>query len=476
VWTSNEPNWTTGIDDDVVFRFTEDGKNWSEVIEITGHYNTGLDKLARVVDFKDRTWFLWETNDQVDSAGTDMDIVMRSWDGHDLGPVVELTPTDDTMNDHYVQVATDDENMYVTWMKTNFTSGFFVHDIWGRVFDGSEWVTPPMKLSSDAVEDNEHPIVVAGTDGAYFLWETYDTGKFADPTSVVLRRWNPEEGLSPRTIVSSLTSNGRDSKPAALWWNEALYVSWISSDQGITFGEDADLVYRRLTVREGGDMDLEDIVEVSESTDDFADRSPSLVAFDEMLFAVWAVDTNYTDVVPPDILETIGGIFRSPDVCIQALEVPFDKRLNLVYSLGTAIPTANKATTAEVVVEDIEGGPLEDSRVGLRYLRDGADASKSRLKLLNEDGDGVYSTQEMEFPKDGSYSVAIVVNDIDVGTFIVDVIAPPPSFLDRVPTTSLFFMAAGIATGGLLYRAMGRDEMVEELRPAPLDLAPSPTD
>jgi hypothetical protein len=470
-WTSNEPNWTSGPDDDVVFRFSRDGSTWSEVIEITSHYNTGLDKLPRVIHFKGRTLFLWETNDPIDSDGMDMDIVMRSWDGHELGQVIEVTPSGDATNDNNVQVATDGDLMYLTWMKKNYTAeGANVYDVWGRVFDGRDWVTPPFMLSTDAPVENEHPTVVAGDGDAFFLWQTHDTPRHSDQSAIVMRHWSPQEGLGLQEFVSSLTSNGEDSQPDGIWWNDRLYITWLTNDQGISFGEDADLVYRTGILGPDGRMDFEDILEISDSRDDYTDWFPTFVVYDDVVNMVWVVDTNYTDQFPPEVLEPLGGIIRSPDVVIKSIDIPFEKSLSLVYSLGTAVPTASKATSAQVVVKDLSDKPMEDLRVGLRYMRTRADPGTKMLRLLDEEGDGVYAIEDLEFARDGPYRVTIVIDDVEVSSFIVDVAAPPPSFIDRVPTTSIFFLMAGVVTGGLLYRAMGRDDLVEELRPAPLEL------
>lgn len=466
VWTSNEPNWTSGTDDDVVFRFTEDGETWSEPIEVTGHYNNGLDKLARVISLKGLTWFLWETNDPLDSDGSDMDIVMRSWDGNEFGPVVSVSRPGDIYNDHHVQVAADDENMYIMWMKKNYTSGANIHDVWGRVFDGVDYVTPPFKLNSDEVADQEHPTVVASEDRGFFIWESYDTGKIGDPTSIMMRQWTTEEGLGRLTTVSSLTSNGKDSKPTGVWCRDQLFIAWVSSDQGITFGEDADLVFRTGKLDEDGTIRFDDIVEVSPSTDEFMDRFPSMVVYDDVVNTVWIIDSNYTSILPPLNISR-GELLRSPDVVIQSIDIPFEKQLGLVYTLGTAFPTATKPTNAHVTVSDLNDEPIEHLRVGLLIQRvDRSDTS--RFRFLNDVGNGEYSMDELEFSQEASYDIRIIINDVEAGAFVVDVVPPPPSFMDRFPATTVFFIVVGVICGIFLYRMMGRDEMVEELRPIPL--------
>jgi hypothetical protein len=466
VWTSNEPNWTSGTDDDVVFRFTEDGETWSEPIEVTGHYNNGLDKLARVISLKGLTWFLWETNDPLDSDGSDMDIVMRSWDGNEFGPVVSVSRPGDIYNDHHVQVAADDENMYIMWMKKNYTSGANIHDVWGRVFDGVDFVTPPFKLNSDEVADQEHPTVVAGEDRGFFIWESYDTGKIGDPTSIMVRQWTTEEGLGRLTTVSSLTSNGKDSKPTGVWCRDQLFIAWVSSDQGITFGEDADLVFRTGKLDEDGTIRFDKIVEVSPSTDEFMDRFPSMVVYDDVVNTVWIIDSNYTSILPPLNISK-GELLRSPDVVIQSIDIPFEKQLGLVYTLGTAFPTATKPTNAHVTVSDLNDEPIEHLRVGLLIQRvDRSDTS--RFRFLNDVGNGEYSMDELEFSQEASYDIRIIINDVEAGAFVVDVVPPPPSFMDRFPATTVFFIVVGVICGIFLYRMMGRDEMVEELRPIPL--------
>ena len=472
VWTSNEPNWTSGMDDDVVFRFTEDGDSWSEPIEVTGHYNNGLDKLARVVPFKDKVWFVWETNDPLDSDGADMDIVMRSWDGRELGHVVEVTPPGDAYNDHYVDVAADDENMYFIWMKKNYTSGANIHDIWARVFNGSDFATPPMKISSDAIDDNAHPSVVEADGRGFFLWESYDTGKTGDETSVVLRKWTLEEGMGRPSIVSSLTSNGKDTRPTGLWWKDQLYVTWTSTDQGKTFGSDPDLLFRVGKPDEDGFIRFDDFIEVSDSMDDFSDRFPSLVVYDDVVNVVWAIDSNYTYLLSPEDFAN-GTIFRSPDVVIQSIDIPFEKSLGLVYTLGTAFPIATIPTTGRVSVTDLLNEPLEGLRVGLQVRKTDESPETARLWLLQEQGNGIYSLDELVFDKEGTYDIRIVVNNVEAGSFFVDTIPPPPSFMDRFPVTTIFFVVLGVASGFLLFRMMGREDEVDELRPVPLG-RPSP--
>ena len=476
-WTSTEPNWTTGRDDDVVFRFTEDGQIWSEVIEISGHYNDGLDKLPMVQPMQGRTWFLWETNDRFDSDGADMDIVMRPWNGNELGQTIEVTPPGDTYNDHHVQVASDGDHMYIMWMKANYSSGLAnVHDVWARVFDGSDWVTPPMKLNSDALADNEHPTVAAADGRAFFIWETEDTGKIGDPSSIVMREWKEGTGLGARMTVSSLTSNGKDSKPSGLWYHDRLFITWISHDQGKTFGDDADLVYRIAEEDRFGQLRFGDFVEVSKATDEYQDRFPNMVVYDDIVNVVWVVDSNYTHTIENmTLLQQLGGLFRSPDVCIQSIFIPFEKQLGLVYTLGTAFPTATKPTSAKVTVKDLRDEPLEDVDVVLRLEPKDGPLWRTTVKDLEDRGSGVYSLKELEFPKEGTYYVTILVEGVEAGAFTVDVVPPPPSFADRVPLTAIFFIAAGIVVGLVLFRMMGREELVDEIRPAPLVAAPEET-
>ncbi len=473
-WTSTEPNWTTGRDDDVVFRFTEDGTTWSEVIEISGHYNDGLDKLPMVQPFKGRTWFLWETNDRLDSDGADMDIVMRPWDGKEFGQTIEVTPPGDTYNDFQIQVASDGDLMYLMWMKANYTSGTAnVHDVWARVFDGTDWVTPPMKLNSDAVAENEHPTVTAGDGRAFFLWETRDTGKIGDFSSVVMREWTEAEGLGTRLVVSSLTSNGLDTKPTALWYHDRLFVAWISADQGITFGGDSDLVYRVGQYDRFDQMRFGDFVEVSDATDEYGDRDPRLVVYDDIVNVVWIVDSNYTHTITNyTLLQQLGGVFWSPDVAIQSIFIPFEKQLGLVYTLGTAFPTATKPTTAKITVTDLKSDPLRHQDVALRLTPRGEPEWKAKVHELDETNPGVYRAEELVFPREGPYQVTILVEGVEAGTFTVDVVPPPPSFVDRVLLTAVFFAIAGAAMGIVLFRMMGRDELVDEVRPAPLVAVP----
>ena len=297
-------------------------------------------------------------------------------------------------------MAADDDHMYMMWMKANYTSGTAnVHDVWARVFDGTQWVTPPMKLNSDAVEDNGHPTVVAADGRAFFIWETADTGKLGDLSSIVMREWTPGTGLGQRIVISSLTSNGRDTKPTGLWYHQRLFVSWISTDQGVTFGSDADLLYRVAEEDLHGQLRFGDFEEVSTSTDEYGDRFPNLVVYDDIVNVVWVVDSNYTHTVTNmTLLDLLGGVFRSPDVCIQSIFIPFEKQLGLVYTLGTAFPTATKPTSAKVTVTDLRDEPLENARVTLRVALEGEPDWKATTVVLDDRGLGKYTNKELEFP------------------------------------------------------------------------------
>jgi hypothetical protein len=401
---------------------------------------------------------------------------MRPWDGNEFGQTIEVTPPGDSYNDYQVQVASDGDLMYIMWMKANYTSGLAnVHDVWARVFDGTSWVTPPIKLNSEALADNEHP-TIAATDGrAFFIWESRDTGKVSDPSSIVMREWTPEDGLGVRITVSSQTSNGKDTKPTGLWYHDRLFVGWISLDQGVTFGNDADLVYRVAQEDRFGQLRFDDFIEVSASTDEFGDRFPNLVVYDDIVNMVWIVDTNYTEEmreINATLLEELGGRFSSPDVCIQSIFIPFEKQLGLVYTLGTAFPTATKPTSAQVLVTDLRDQPLEYMDVTLRLEPVDEPGRLAIILDLKDRGEGVYSLPDVEFPKEGTYDVTIIVEDVEAGAFSVDVVPPPPSFADRVPMTAIFFVVASIVMGLVLFRMMGRDELVDEIRPAPLGTVP----
>ena len=80
----------------------------------------------------------------------------------------------------------------------------------------------------------------------------------------------------------------------------------------------------------------------------------------------------------------------------------------------------------------------------------------------------MYAMDELEFPREGAYSLSIFVNDVEAGMFVVDSVPPPPSFLDRFFATSVFFIVLGAGCGVWLYRKMGTDEEVAELRVVPL--------
>ena len=457
VWGSNEPNWTDGPDDDIVFRHTEDGTNWSDVIEVTGPENTGLDKLPRVVPMGDKVWFLWETTDPHDSDGADMDIVMRSWDRTGFGPVIEATPKGDVWNDENMEATADGRYLYVTWTDRNQSTGDAkAYEVWGRVFDGEGWVTDPMKLTGGVLGYNANTGVAAADGRCHFIWETADTATRFDPSAIVIRPWDLSGGLGARQYVSSITGKGEDQQPYGSILRGSLYVVWVSTDDSIVVGGDPDLVYRVGTIDAQGVVRFGDFNEVSSPNDDYRDNHPLLVAYDDILYCVWTLDFNYTPFLSPKVLEPLGGYFRSSDVVIQAIDVPFEKSISIVYMLGTGSPVATLPTTAEVTVKGIDGYPARGLDVVLALRRAGANASGDELLTLRETDLGTYTSSHVVLSRPGEYTLRILVHEKVVGSFAVTATAPPPSFVSRVPWAAAAFVAAGIVVGLLLDRMMGR--------------------
>jgi hypothetical protein len=364
----------------------------------------------------------------------------------------------------------------MTWMERNTSSGSAsIWEVWGRVRDRDGWLGPPFRVSGGWPNTDEGPRVVASDGSCFFIWETSDTFSVADPTAIVLKRWNPVTGLGPMQYVSSTISNGKDGQTSALLLDGRLHIVWQTTDGGISFGTDPDVVYRVGTIGADGLVSFSDIEEVSLHTDDYIDQHPALVELDGVVYCVWAVDYNYTELLPPDIVQSLGGVVRSYDVVIQAVEVPFEKTLSLVYSLGTASPYATYATTAEVVIKDLYDKPVEGLEVFLVMDRGGDASSEEGMRVrLFPIGGGVYTSDEVMIPRSGRYAMTVLVEGAEVTTFTMSVAEPPPSFVDRVPAAAVAFVLAGAVTAVVLRRSISSGAP-GRIRDSPAELDGAPT-
>ena len=124
IWQTADDTIATGKDDDIVMR-NYDGKDWSDILEITssdmlGHKDSESDAFPLLMDYGSRIFTIWQTNDPVTSYGNDWDIVLLFHNGDKWSKTIELTLADDAGNDGGIyatgmDAVVFDDKMYVIW-------------------------------------------------------------------------------------------------------------------------------------------------------------------------------------------------------------------------------------------------------------------------------------------------------------------------------------------------------------------------
>ncbi|MGQ9582893.1 MAG: hypothetical protein ACUVV6_05185 [Thermoplasmatota archaeon] len=81
-------------DQDIVMRRV-DGPTMGPYVQVSPPSDTGDDNRPNLVAFGDSLYVIWQTSDEASSDGMDWDIVMRSFDGSELSPIVPLSRSGD---------------------------------------------------------------------------------------------------------------------------------------------------------------------------------------------------------------------------------------------------------------------------------------------------------------------------------------------------------------------------------------------
>ena len=260
-WESNSTT-TTGMDHDILIRWTSDGNNWGSFINITDQFedvysqNPGIknDWTVDMITFNNSLWLLWATNNTGPESGFKTPfgdiMVANSSDGVNWNTPFELTSGDDWfINDYSPTFAVFNDTLYAVWVSNNskFTEG----------------------------DTNDYDIVFRTTKNG-ITWSD-------------LRAINPHDNEFPSNKGSL------DTRPVLTTFNDALYCAWVSA-ASYTYGNDLD-IYLRYT-HDGNFTELGMGGEVTNSDNDYPDHSPHIIGFNDRVYITWVseLETIVNDI------------------------------------------------------------------------------------------------------------------------------------------------------------------------------------
>lgn len=354
-WDSEDDTITNGTDRDIVLR-TYDGLNFGPIVELSTIGDTGQDFLPQLEVFNDKLYVVWETRDPITSDGTDMDIVYRSFDGTIWSPIEEITPVGDASSDYIPQVEVFDDRLWVVWRTDNPSLGWSTDaDIVLRSFDGSAWgsyeeVTPTTNFGTDL-----GPCLSAYNGQLYVAWATNDavTSSGGDWDIVVRSRtstaWNPVVEI---TNITDSGDDGNDPIDMATYQGK-LVVAWGTDDSTTSDGGDYDVV-----MREFDGTSWAPIVEVTNPGDSSGDNIPHLQEYNDKLFITW-IWGDYIGIKSYDgaTFSSQANPFYTPELLSMPYPDVYPYKTKLYFGFHTENTTITTGSDLDIVITDYDDVP-----------------------------------------------------------------------------------------------------------------------
>jgi Neuraminidase (sialidase) len=328
VWNSNEDLDNASADDDDIFfsRSTDGGETWS-VVRVLNSYaaSDGMfdnDYFPRAMTDGKGVWVtVWETNVDLDNAGTDWDIFFsRSTDdGETWGDpqLLDSNAVSGTGYDEIPAVMTDGNGTWVTvWTSSeNFNGAGTDQDIFfSRSTDnGATWSTSQL-IDSQAILGagrERHPAVMTDGKGTWVtVWRSSEDFNGAGNDEDIFFSRSTDNGAtwSASQPLNSSNTNS-DNYPSVMTDGKGTWVAaWFSNENLGGAGTDYDIFFSRSTDN-GATWSASQLLN-SNATKDVGDEDwrPALMTDCEgNWIAAWNYYDNSTDIDISFSRSTDGG-------------------------------------------------------------------------------------------------------------------------------------------------------------------------
>ncbi|MEW5759582.1 MAG: Ig-like domain-containing protein [Candidatus Thermoplasmatota archaeon] len=323
MWTTLNSTITGDNNKDVLFRVF-DGKNWSDITEITDKNDSTNDYGVVLIPFKGKIYALWISGDFL--LGKDSAILMKEFDGKNWGQrwQVSFSPTSGINTNPCTAIYKD--KLYIFWTTTDNRVANVENeedmDIVYRWFDGVA-LSEIREISSNTNNKFDWaPISVVYDEKIYVAWETDITTEPGYNYADILIRsydgivWSEILNLAP---VGDSIEQVDDSLPSIIPYKnpankiEELYVFWARGQLKYSGGIGADIVYRKYSKEEG----WSEMIYISKKEDGEEDCFVSLIIYENRLYIIWVTGINTTKVGE---LENIVFIVSYGDIVIKCFD------------------------------------------------------------------------------------------------------------------------------------------------------------
>jgi hypothetical protein len=280
VFASDDNRFTPGTDYDILLRQLDPAtSSWGPVTSVTPNH-PGQDRHPSVAVLKDRLVVAWTATDPAHPG--DDDVLMRTYDGAAFGEVVEVSQADNSARDWGVDIAVVGDDLALVWQWNNRTVRPDDYDTMFREWDGTGFTGPPVDISVDPSRVDKGPRVASVGGAPFVVWESAPASGGTGGIAVQGRSVGPE-GPSGVVAVTRSDASSSNVHPDVVTANGTAYVFWSTNDDGVKHGPDMDVVYRSYDGERLGP-----IVEVSDPNDDGLNETYVTVClFKGNLYAAW---------------------------------------------------------------------------------------------------------------------------------------------------------------------------------------------
>jgi hypothetical protein len=406
VFASDDQNFTTGTDHDIVLR-TLDPTNgqWGPLVEVTPN-DDGQDREPRAAVLKGRLVIAWRTNDPAKAPGTMDDIVLRTYDGAAFSEIVPVSQDgeEDTMDTRH-DMAVVEDRLCIVWEWNNKTNGPSDWDVMYREWDGTAFTGPAEPLAPDPDRVSKLPKIAAVGGEPFVVWESRPpTG---EPGAVRIKgRVVEDDGPGRIVEVTRPGSTAENVQPDVVSGGDRAYILWSSFDDSLTHGPDSDIVMRPYDGQELGD-----VVEVShpKDGDQVNEGFVTGAVFQDNLYAVWRMMYPVDPSLPLDIPVNEDIVLRRVTDYLVEVSTPLEDNPRV----GDTIPV-------EVATSTFFGQAHDGATLGLTVtvVRD----QEVLPGLVELEGAGVGLMNGTFVPdRPGTYDFVVVMDGREVASASVSV-------------------------------------------------------
>jgi hypothetical protein len=287
--------------DDIYLRSTDDGISWSSIKKITPLVRSGMNDWPWMVIFQGKLYIVWKTTDpniSDHSNDNDFDLVLRWFDGANLGPISEITANDNGAMDWSFSVAVYNNRLYIVW-ETDVGGWISSQvDIVVKSFDGVSWSNrKTLSPANDGTKDE-----IPGTyvwfnpvkkqDELWVIWGRGDgnpdnTGDI----NIVVRSydgitWTPMQEISyPDVQVQNMGQ-------VLIGYEDRLYAIWIDGTESVIIDQSPTLIvfkiYGNIDIRSYDGYEWSAIKELTPEGITNKASDPYITVYNGKLYATWS--------------------------------------------------------------------------------------------------------------------------------------------------------------------------------------------